>query len=100
MKKELFEELLASIKEGGEILRNEKPASRITNLKEPDAKQIRNKLGLSQEKFSKMLGISSSTLRNWEQGRRKPEGAARILLFVAAMHPEAVLDTVHNLYAH
>jgi len=100
MEKELFEELLASIKEGGEILRNEKPAGRITNIEEPNAKEIRNKLGLSQEKFSKMLGISSSTLRNWEQGRRKPEGAARTLLFVAAMHPEAVLDTVHNLYAH
>ena len=99
MKKELFDELLASVKEGGEILRNERPASRIINIKEHDAKLIRTKLGLSQEKFSKMLGISSATLRNWEQGRRKPEGAARTLLFVAAIHPEAVLDTVHNLYA-
>jgi len=99
MKKELFEELLASIKDGGKILRNEKSASRIIEIEEPNAKQIRNNLGLSQEKFSKMLGISSATLRNWEQGRRKPEGAARTLLFVASMHPEAVLDTVHNLYA-
>jgi len=99
MKKELFEELLASIKEGGDILRNKNRASRIINLEEPNAKQIRNQLGLSQEKFSTMIGISSSTLRNWEQGRRKPEGAARILLFVASMHPEAVLDTVHSLYS-
>lgn len=99
MKDELFEELLSSIKEGGEILREEKKASRVIDVKEPDAKQIRDKLGLSQEKFSKMLGISSATLRNWEQGRRKPEGAARILLFVASMHPEAVLDTVHSLSA-
>jgi putative transcriptional regulator len=99
MKQELFEELLASIKEGGEILRKEKQASRIIDIEEPNAKNIRNQLGLSQEKFSQMLGISSATLRNWEQGRRKPEGAARTLLYVAAMHPEAVLDTVHNLYA-
>ena len=41
-----------------------------------------------------MIGISVKTLRNWEQGRRKPEGPARVLLQVAAKHPEAVWDTV------
>jgi len=41
-----------------------------------------------------MLGISVKTLRNWEQGRRRPEGPARVLLQVAARHPEAVWDVV------
>jgi putative transcriptional regulator len=41
-----------------------------------------------------LLGISVATLRNWEQGRRSPEGPARVLLRVAAKHPEAVLDVV------
>jgi putative transcriptional regulator len=41
-----------------------------------------------------MLGISVGTLRNWEQGRRKPEGPARALFRVAAVHPEAVLDAL------
>ena len=41
-----------------------------------------------------MLGISVRTLRNWEQGRRVPEGPARVLLQVAAKHPAAVLDVV------
>jgi putative transcriptional regulator len=43
-----------------------------------------------------MLRISVGTLRNWEQGRRAPEGPARILLQVAARHPEAVWDVVRN----
>ena len=42
------------------------------------------------------MGISVGTLRNWEQGRRKPEGPARVLLRVAAKHPEAVLDVVRE----
>ena len=49
---------------------------------------------VSQEQFAALLGISVRTLRNWEQGRRVPEGPARVLLQVAAKHPEAVLDVV------
>ena len=41
-----------------------------------------------------LLGISVHTLRNWEQGRRVPEGPARVSLQVAANHPEAVLDVM------
>ncbi len=41
-----------------------------------------------------MLGISVKTLHNWEQGRQKPTGAARVLLRVATLHPEAVLKAV------
>ena len=41
-----------------------------------------------------MMGVSVRTLQNWEQGRRVPDGPARVLLQVAARHPQAVLDTV------
>ena len=44
--------------------------------------------------FANALGISVHTLRNWEQGRRAPEGAARVLLQVAAKHPEVLWDVV------
>jgi putative transcriptional regulator len=54
----------------------------------------RSKLRLSQTQFAQLLGISVKTLHNWEQGRRKPTGAARVLLRVAARHPEAVLEEV------
>lgn len=57
---------------------------------EPDAKQIRQKYNLSQQEFAARLGISLGTLRNWEQGRRKPEGPARVLLQVASRNPEVI----------
>ena len=52
----------------------------------------RQKLGLSQTKFAGLLGISVRTLHHWEQGTRTPSGAARVLLRVAARHPEVVLE--------
>jgi putative transcriptional regulator len=58
--------------------------------------RIRQAYGLSQERFASLLGISVRTLQNWEQGRRRPHGPARVLLRVAAKHPQAVLDTVRK----
>ena len=94
MKEELFQELVESIKQGGAIIRGEMPPSRVFTYDSPDVQAIRQQYGLSQEKFAQLLGISVATLRNWEQGRRKPEGPAQVLLRVAARHPEAILDTV------
>jgi len=54
--------------------------------------EIRNSLGLSQNAFARMLGVSVDTLQNWEQGRRKQAGAARVLMRIAAKHPKAVLE--------
>jgi putative transcriptional regulator len=96
MKKDLFTELLESVREGGAILRGEMPPSRVFEFAEPDVRLIREQYGLTQEKFALLIGISVATLRNWEQGRRKPEGAARVLLQVAARHPEAVLEVVRD----
>jgi putative transcriptional regulator len=97
MKDKVFAELLESVREGSDIIHPRKRASRDFLFELPDVKAIRKKYGLSQSKFAEMLGISLGTLRNWEQGRRKPEGPARILLFVADKHPEAILDTVHSV---
>ena len=94
MKEELFEELLESVKQGGAILRGEMKPGRSFEFDSPGVQAIRKQYGLSQEKFATLLGISVSTLRNWEQGRRRPEGPARVLLRVAARHPEAILDVV------
>ena len=94
MKKDLFEELLASVRQGGEIMRGERKGSRVFSLEEPDARRIRENYRLSQERFARLIGISVATLRNWEQGRRTPEGPAKVLLKVAAKYPEAVLDVV------
>jgi putative transcriptional regulator len=96
MRDELFEELKESIKQGGKILKGKRKPSREFNFENPDPKLIRENLGLSQNKFAKLLGISVSTLQNWEQGRRKPEGPAKILLNIVAKYPETVLNTVYR----
>ena len=92
MKKELFEELLESVKQGAAIM---KPL-RSVEFPESEVQKIREQYGLSQDKFASLMGISVATLRNWEQGRRKPEGADRVLLRVAAAHPEAILDITRH----
>jgi putative transcriptional regulator len=94
MKDELFEELVASVREGGAILRGEVTPARKFIVAGPDVKRIRANYRLSQCEFAALIGISVATLRNWEQGRRTPEGPARILLQVAAKHPDAVWDVV------
>ena len=94
MKKELFEELLESVKQGGAIMKGTTKPLRTFEYPQSEVRKIRGRYGLSQDKFAILMGISVATLRNWEQGRRKPEGPARVLLRVAAAHPDALLDIV------
>lgn len=96
MNEELFDELTASLKEGAEILRGIKEPSRTYHLDRVDIKRIRENYELTQTQFAAMLGISVRTLRNWEQGRRVPDGPAMVLLRVAARHPQAVLDALRS----
>ena len=63
-----------------------------------DVTALRKFVGLSQVEFAKALGISVSTLRNWEQGRRMPEGPALALLRIAARHPR-IISANHTLIA-
>jgi putative transcriptional regulator len=93
---ELFQELLESVREAGAIVRGETAPARAYSVSDPDVAEVRGAYGLSQSQFASLLGISIKTLQNWEQHRRRPEGAARVLLRVAARHPEAVLDVVHE----
>lgn len=55
---------------------------------------IRRRLGLSQDQFAGLMGVSVATLRNWEQGRREPHGPARSLLLIASREPVALLKAL------
>jgi putative transcriptional regulator len=57
-------------------------------FKPPSTSEVRAKVGMSQSAFAKLLGVSVRTLQEWEQGRRKPSGAAQTLLTIAQRHPE------------
>jgi len=91
MDEKSFDALLASTKEAKEILSKKQSPSRTFYIEEPNAKEIRSKFKLTQNEFANMLNISVATLRNWEQGRRRPEGPARVLLNVANSNPEVLM---------
>jgi putative transcriptional regulator len=57
---------------------------------------LREKIGLSQDRFAALFGLSARTVRNWEQGVRHPEGPARILLQVIDREPEAVMRALRG----
>jgi putative transcriptional regulator len=59
-----------------------------------DVKAIRTRLGLSQDAFALRFGFSPAAVRDWEQHRRQPEQAARVLLLVIAHNPDAVHDAL------
>ncbi|WP_307833115.1 helix-turn-helix domain-containing protein [Pseudomonas sp. TH10] len=66
--------------------------ARTTEVKLSTAAEARAKVGVSQRAFAQLLGVSLRTLQDWEQGRRRPTGAAQTLLRVASQHPEALRD--------
>lgn len=99
MEDEMFDELVESVKQAVAIRRGEMEAGRVFESADQavDARQVRENLGLSQTGFAALLGISAGTLRNWEQGRRSPEGPAKILLRIAAQRPEVIWETVRPI---
>lgn len=80
-------ELLASVRQ-----MKAGKAERKTEVKLSAAAEARAKVGVSQRAFAQLLGVSLRTLQDWEQGRRRPTGAAQTLLRVASQHPEALRD--------
>src|SRR3954468_23769893 len=62
-----------------------------------DIAALRRFVGLTQTQFALAMGISVHTLRNWEQGRRHPEGPAIALLRIAARHPRIIRENVENV---
>jgi DNA-binding transcriptional regulator YiaG len=94
VEEKLFQELLESVKQGAEITKGTMSPSRTFQFPETEVRLLRERFGLSQNKFATLVGISVGTLRNWEQGRRKPEGPARVLLTLVSEHPEWLLNQV------
>ena len=80
-------DLLESVKQ---MRRGE--AARVSKIALPAAAEARAKVGLSQQEFANLLGVSARTVQDWEQGRREPTGAARTLLRVAVSHPEVLRE--------
>ena len=96
MKKEMFDELLASVREMDKIVQGKAAAVRVTEFPEPEVKVIREKVGLSQNRFAMLIGVSKRTLENWEQGRRHPTGPAKALLRILDADPKHAVRALHE----
>lgn len=68
----------------------------LIHVPEVDVREVRTKMGLSQAQFATKFGFPPATLRNWEQGRSRPDASTRVLLAVIAKHPEAVEDVLRK----
>ena len=95
MKHKKFRELLHSIDQAKAIHHGERKPGRVFHYEPVRVRAIRMRLRLTQHKFAALLCVSLGTLRNWEQGRTAPEGAAIALLRVTEAKPEAVLEALH-----
>lgn len=85
------QELVESASEALAIARGERVPARVYTPPEVDVAAIRRRLRLSQAKFAARFGLSAATVRDWEQGRRRPDRIARALLIVIDREPEAVV---------
>jgi putative transcriptional regulator len=75
---------------------NEDVRVTLVQVPEVDVREVRRKMGLSQSQFATKFGFPPATLRNWEQGRARPDAPTRVLLAVIARHPEAVEDVLRK----
>lgn len=94
MKKELFNQLMESVRQADEIVRGERAPSREFYVDAAKVKEIRAATKLSQVKFAAILQVEVGTLRNWEQGRREPTGPAKALLRAIHKDPKHVLKAL------
>ena len=92
MTKRAFDKIMGGLDDARAYLEGtaDKKRYRVHVPEKIDVKKIRTRLGLSQESFAATYGFAVSAVRDWEQGRRRPERSARILLKIVEKEPEAV----------
>ncbi len=92
---EFGRELIASMQEAVAIVRGDKEPARVhLPPGAVDVRALRERLGLSRPAFAERFGLAVAAVRDWEQGLRRPDPAARVLLMVIARTPEAVAEAV------
>jgi len=96
MASKAFKGILAGLEDALAHSKGAKRRAKIVSVSPAavDVKAARKKLGLSQDRFAQAFGVSASTVRKWEQGQRRPTGAARVLVRVIEKDPEAVRDAL------
>ena len=92
------EKVIAGLQDAIDHAEGKKTAGQEFKVVVPEinVREIREELGLTQTVFAIRFGFPVATVRNWEQGRRKPEGAARLLLEVIQRHPDMVEEALQS----
>lgn len=93
------ERIMEGLEEALAWSKGEELPVRVTHVHVPDVdvSKVRRQMGLSQTQFALKFGFPAATLRNWEQGRVRPDTPTRVLLAVIAKHPESVEDVLKDL---
>ena len=91
-----FNSIKQGLDEGLEFSKGKKSKAIVHEFSPLDVKNIRAKIGMSQNEFASAFGISVSTLRHWERGDRTPNGPALVLLNVVSKEPNAVLKALSH----
>ncbi|MGH8582742.1 MAG: helix-turn-helix domain-containing protein [Gammaproteobacteria bacterium] len=96
MNSKMFTALLESVQEMDVIAKGKSKPARAFRYPDPEVKAIREHTGLSQSRFARLIGVSTYTLENWEQGRRRPTGPARALLKIVESDPEGTIRALQG----
>ncbi|MFG1184333.1 NadS family protein [Xanthobacter aminoxidans] len=92
MSRKAFDKIAEGLREAVAIARGEATPAKLYVPAEIDVRGIRSKLGISQEDFSAAFGFTVHQIRQWEQGRARPTGAARAYLMIIDENPDAVRE--------
>jgi len=88
---EVYDSIMRGLAEAEAHLRGEDVPGLVVHIPaEIDVAAIRQTTGLTQAKFADWIGVSKRTVENWEQGRRVPQGPARVLLAIIRKEPDVV----------
>jgi putative transcriptional regulator len=96
MDKQLFDDLLNSLKQAKAISKGKAKTSRRVKVEDIDVKAIRESVELTQVEFAKLMRVSIKTLQNWEQLRRRPTGPAAALLRIVSASPQLALESLRG----
>jgi putative transcriptional regulator len=101
MTRKAHDKIMAGLKDALAFAKGDKRRGVAHQVSIPaiDVRAARAMLGMTQKDFAHNFGVSLDTVRNWEQGRRRPEGPARVLLAVIESNPKAVLAAVKAITA-
>ncbi len=91
MTKKAFDKIAEGLAEALAVAKGEAQPAKLHVPAEIDVRAIRNKTGLSQDSFASAFGFTASQIKQWEQGRHRPLGAARAYLLVIAQDPRMIL---------